>query len=168
MWTLLQPCEAAKWWNPPSANEDEWKLKITHTPWYNPVKVKISRREPAHSAVEPLVFTLSKQTVMSALISSPLLRSCARSLGSVNGFKHGKIWKLCSTSSLQWFRWVDVLQNGNTVLPVNGPKKIMFYKKKWKTNHLTEIHVRYLDFNLIRGHLSCNWMILLSFINHSW
>ncbi|KAM8723481.1 medium-chain acyl-CoA ligase ACSF2, mitochondrial-like isoform 2-T3 [Acanthopagrus schlegelii] len=45
---------------------------------------------------------------MSALFSSPLLRSCARSLGSVNGFKHGKIGKLCSASSLQGFRSLHV------------------------------------------------------------
>ncbi|XP_071329232.1 medium-chain acyl-CoA ligase ACSF2, mitochondrial-like [Trachinotus anak] len=45
---------------------------------------------------------------MSALISSSLLRFCAHSLRSVDGLKHSKTWKLCSTSLLQWCRSLHV------------------------------------------------------------
>ncbi|KAM6967215.1 medium-chain acyl-CoA ligase ACSF2, mitochondrial-like [Tautogolabrus adspersus] len=45
---------------------------------------------------------------MSALISSSLLRSCARSLRSVDALKHSNTWKLCSTSLLQWCRSLHV------------------------------------------------------------
>ncbi|XP_059203930.1 medium-chain acyl-CoA ligase ACSF2, mitochondrial-like [Centropristis striata] len=39
---------------------------------------------------------------------SALLRSCAHSLRSVEGLKHSKAWKLCSTSFLQWCRSLHV------------------------------------------------------------
>nr|XP_033500240.1 medium-chain acyl-CoA ligase ACSF2, mitochondrial-like isoform X3 [Epinephelus lanceolatus] len=39
---------------------------------------------------------------------SALLRSCAHSLRSVDGLKHSKAWKLCSTGLLQWCRSLHV------------------------------------------------------------
>nr|XP_033500579.1 medium-chain acyl-CoA ligase ACSF2, mitochondrial-like [Epinephelus lanceolatus] len=39
---------------------------------------------------------------------SALLRSCAHSLRSVDGLKHSKAWKLCSTGLLQWGRSLHV------------------------------------------------------------
>ncbi|XP_070704058.1 medium-chain acyl-CoA ligase ACSF2, mitochondrial-like [Pempheris klunzingeri] len=42
------------------------------------------------------------------MISSSLLRSCAHSLRSVEGLKHSRTWKLCSTSLLQWCRSLHV------------------------------------------------------------
>ncbi|XP_070779058.1 medium-chain acyl-CoA ligase ACSF2, mitochondrial-like [Enoplosus armatus] len=45
---------------------------------------------------------------MSALIFSSLLKSCAHSLRSVDGLKHSRTWKLCSTSLLHWLRSLHV------------------------------------------------------------
>ncbi|GAA6218211.1 medium-chain acyl-CoA ligase ACSF2, mitochondrial-like [Lates japonicus] len=45
---------------------------------------------------------------MSALISSSLLRSCVHSFRSVDGLKHSKTWKSCSTGLLQWCRSLHV------------------------------------------------------------
>ncbi|XP_049418129.1 medium-chain acyl-CoA ligase ACSF2, mitochondrial-like isoform X8 [Epinephelus fuscoguttatus] len=39
---------------------------------------------------------------------SALLRSCAHSVRSVDGLKHSKAWKLCSTGLLQWCRSLHV------------------------------------------------------------